>query len=342
MTKSIIPAIKKSLDFLDNTKIRLVIVILLVIYSAFISIQYNYSTIFNKPLIRLFFLLIIVIVSMKDITIGLLLAIAMLISINYKPVSTTYEAMTLNCTPVDSESGSSFTNNTPMDSESNEGFDSEEVEGFNTPNTPTPLPANVPAKTTPSPVSQTPAPANNTVKSSQPANVATSTSMGAQLPTQTATQKSTPTPTMPAAPTMTTNGNVVQPTLAPKVAMPLPVSGGNSTTTSLTKKITEMFSTKNKQMKNTKHTARATHASNVKKMTKEHFSINGFMSDDDETPAEYNSSTNCLQVLQGTSGNNLNLSSQCGSVATFENELNAQGMIELPMGYHSMGNWGSF
>ena len=342
MAKSIIPAIKKSLDFLDNTKIRLLIVVLLVIYSAFISIQYNYSTVFNKPLIRLFFLLIIVIVSMKDITIGLLLAIAMLISINYKPVGATYEAMTLNCTPVDSESGFKSGSNSHMDSESNEGFDpesnegfdSEEVEGFNTP--PSPLPANVPAKTTPSPVTQTPAPANNTVKSSQPANVTTN-STGTQLPTQTSTQKSTPTPSMPTAPTMTTNGNIVTPTQAPKVVMPSqtqPISGGNSTTASLTKKITEMFSTKkHKQMKSAKH---------LRKTTKEHFSINGFMTDEDELPAEYNSSTNCLQVLQGTSGNNLNLSSQCGAVATFQDELNAQGMIELPMGYHSMGNWGSF
>lgn len=339
MVKSIVPSIRKSLDFLDNTKIRLLIVVLLVIYSSFISIQYNYSTLFNKPIIRLFFLLIIVVVAMKDITIALLLTIAMLISINYKPTGAINEAMTLNCTPVGGSGDMA-------DSEGAEGFDgeaepdAESAEGFSMPGA-TPLPSNVPAKTTPSASTQAPAPTNTTVQSSQPANVATRGTNANQLPTQVATSPAMPTPPAAIAPTMTTNGDVVSSQKSAKAiaantasmaaaAAPTPASGGNSTTASLTKKITEMFKPKKMHKKPRTHNK-----------TKEHFSINGFLGDDEEGPAEYNSSTNCMQVLRGTSGNNLNLSSQCGAVATFQDELNAQGMIELPMGYHSMGNWGS-
>ncbi len=338
MAKSFIPAIRKSLDFLDNTKIRFVIASLLIIYSAFISIQHNYSTLFNNPIVRLFFLLIIVIVAMKDITLALLFTIAMLISINYKPASATYEGMTLNCTPVDGSNNGIGSEG--MDSEGNEGFepDSEMAEGFNTPSgTSAPLPSNVPAKTTPSPVTQTPAPSNVTTASSQPAPANTGAKT-TPLPTQVNPVKSMPTPMTHTAPVITTAGNVVSPS-APAQAKPAqPAVGGNNTTTSITKKITEMFSSKNSKKNRMMSTHQRVH--NAKKM-KEHFSVDGFLMDD-ESPAEYNSSTNCIQVLQNKSGNNLRLSSQCGAVATFQDELNAQGMIELPMGYHNMGNWGSF
>lgn len=74
-----------SLSFLDNSLIKSIIIIVLVLYSStiFDNINSFVGNIYNFSIIRLVILLLIVYVSPKCPTIGILLAVSYLISLNY-------------------------------------------------------------------------------------------------------------------------------------------------------------------------------------------------------------------------------------------------------------------
>jgi hypothetical protein len=74
-----------SLSFLDNSLIKSIIIIVLVLYSStiFDNINSFVGNIYNFSIIRLVILLVIVYVSPKCPTIGILLAVSYLISLNY-------------------------------------------------------------------------------------------------------------------------------------------------------------------------------------------------------------------------------------------------------------------
>jgi hypothetical protein len=317
MAKNILADIKKSLDFLDNTTFRYIVIALLVIYSSFISIQYNYSTMFNHWLVRLFFLLVIVYVSIKDPTIALLIAVSMLISINYK--SPTHEAMTLNC-QVDPESAS-------------EGFETTSSSPATPPSTPSvspsPIPANVPSQTFPSSNNQGPAPSNTTVKSSQPASIS---STGAGSSTAPGVLSGIGSVMMPAVnPPAASNASANTPTLPTPNPM---LSMSNAPTPAQT----------NEGFRPMRQRARV-HTPMAKKSMKEHFAASGYTNDYNEDvlpPVSYTKRGNCGVVLQNTDGSTLDLNSECGAVATFQGEMNAQGFIQTPMGYHPSREYSGF
>ena len=74
-----------SLNFLDNNIVNAVIIIILVLYSSniFTNINNFVGNLYNFSVIRLVILLLIIYVTPKSPTIGILLAISYLLSINY-------------------------------------------------------------------------------------------------------------------------------------------------------------------------------------------------------------------------------------------------------------------
>jgi hypothetical protein len=270
-TKNILLNLKKSLNFLDNKTYRYLVIVLLVLYSSFVSIRYNYSNLFNHWLVRLLFLIVIVYVSMKDATIGTLLAISMLISINYKPAIFT-EGMQ-SATEEDDENV-------------NESMENQEKETETTPDLlkkikdAMPVASNVPENKK----NNTPAPTDKNMTTSQPADVNSKNN----IPVPSNNTVNTPT-------TQTPKSSLVD------VPPPPQTNEG-------------FFNFAGKT---------------------EYFSASGYTNDYDEdklAPVSYTKSGNCLEVLKNTNGSSLNLSSPCGAVATFKNEMNAQGFNKLPMG----------
>lgn len=77
-------AIKRSLSILDNHYVRLVIVVLLVLYSAGVAPQLNkdISDGLSNMWVRLVVLLVIMAVSVKDVALALLLAIAYVLTVH--------------------------------------------------------------------------------------------------------------------------------------------------------------------------------------------------------------------------------------------------------------------
>ena len=268
MSKNILLNLRKSLNFLDNKTYRNIVIVLLVLYASFVSIRYNYSNLFNHWLVRLLFLVVIVYVSMKDTTIGILLAIAMLISINYKPALI----------------GEGMENATEEDDDNLEEGMENETNPTATMNTP--LPSNVEQKDK---KNNGPEPANNKVTTSQPADL--------NKPLNSAATQLV----------MASNNSVNTPTEgeSPKsslVDVPSPAQ---------------------------------TNEGFLNFGRNEYFSASGYTNDYDEdtlAPVSYNKSGNCLNVLKNTNGSSLDLSSPCGAVATFKDEMNAQGFVKLPMG----------
>jgi hypothetical protein len=257
MSKNILLNLKKSLNFLDNKTYRNLVIVLLVLYASFVSIRYNYSNLFNHWLVRLLFLVIIVYVSMKDTTIGILLAISMLISINYKPASVS-EGME-NATEEDDENMNESTEN---------------QESTSTKSTDTPLPSNVEDNKK----NNGPKPTTKEIATSQPADIKPK-----------ASNNSVNTPTK-----QTPKSNLVDVPSPPQTNEGFLNFGRN-----------------------------------------ECFSVSGYTNDYDEdtlAPVSYTKSGNCLDILQNTNGSSLDLSSPCGAVATFKDEMNAQGFVKLPMG----------
>lgn len=74
-----------SLGFLDNCTINTIIVVVLLLYSStiFSNINMAVANLYNFSIVKLIVLLLIIFVSKKDPTIGILLAISYLVSINY-------------------------------------------------------------------------------------------------------------------------------------------------------------------------------------------------------------------------------------------------------------------
>lgn len=74
-----------SLSFLDNNIINAIIVIILVLYSSniFSNINNFIGNLYNFSIVRLIVLLLIIYITPKDQTIGILLAISYIISLNY-------------------------------------------------------------------------------------------------------------------------------------------------------------------------------------------------------------------------------------------------------------------
>lgn len=87
-------SIKKNLEkvgaslynLFDHLYIKIIIITILVIYNSGLFVDYNLylSSIFNNTILRLFILLIIVGIANKNITIALLLILALAISSYYK------------------------------------------------------------------------------------------------------------------------------------------------------------------------------------------------------------------------------------------------------------------
>jgi hypothetical protein len=75
----------KSLCLLDNDIIYAIVVIILIIYSSciFSNVNLIVSQIFKFSIVKLIYLLLIIYVSFKDHTIGILLAISYLVSLSY-------------------------------------------------------------------------------------------------------------------------------------------------------------------------------------------------------------------------------------------------------------------
>ena len=83
------PAIEKeiynALSFLENKTIRACLFVILIIYNSamFKSVNVGLSTIFNNIFVKCLMLLVIITVGVKDRTLALLLAIALVISVFY-------------------------------------------------------------------------------------------------------------------------------------------------------------------------------------------------------------------------------------------------------------------
>jgi hypothetical protein len=75
-----------SLGFLDNCVINTIIVVVLLLYSStiFSNINMAVANLYNFSIVKLIVLLLIIYVSKKDPTIGILLALSYLVSINYQ------------------------------------------------------------------------------------------------------------------------------------------------------------------------------------------------------------------------------------------------------------------
>lgn len=74
-----------ALGFLDNCTINTIIVVILLLYSStiFSNINMAVANLYNFSIVKLIVLLLIIFVSKKDPTIGILLAVSYLVSINY-------------------------------------------------------------------------------------------------------------------------------------------------------------------------------------------------------------------------------------------------------------------
>jgi hypothetical protein len=317
MSKNILLNLKKSLNFLDNKTYRYLVIVLLVLYSSFVSIRYNYSNLFNHWLVRLLFLIVIVYVSMKDVTIGILLAISMLISINYKPVLLGEHMQ--NAT--EEEEGMQN-----EDEDVEEGMDNQ-----TTSKTSDPVPSNVEEKNK---KNNGPEPSAKKVETSQPADltkkpVASNNSVNTPVSGETPESDMVDVPSPPQ-----NNEGFLNFGRNEYFSLSDITSGINSALTQ--RQSRERYENKAEELKKQLEQRKAIEAARHRQQNQqEHFSANGYTNDYDEdtlAPVSFTKSGNCLDVLRNTNGSSLNLSSPCGAVATFKDEINAQGFVKLPMG----------
>lgn len=77
--------IENSLGFLENPLIRTPIIIILILFNSAVipSVNIELAKIFNYPIVKLLMLLVILYVCVKDTAVAMLLAIALVISVQY-------------------------------------------------------------------------------------------------------------------------------------------------------------------------------------------------------------------------------------------------------------------
>lgn len=77
--------VKDSLGFLDNIYVRWFLIILVILYITGLAPLFTYDVIriFQNPLVKLFFLLFILYIAVKDLPLALLLVIAFVVSMHF-------------------------------------------------------------------------------------------------------------------------------------------------------------------------------------------------------------------------------------------------------------------
>ena len=77
---------KSLYDLFDNSYIKIIVITILVIYSSGLFVDFNLqlSSIFNNTIIRLILLIIVVAISQKNVTIAMLLILALALSSYYR------------------------------------------------------------------------------------------------------------------------------------------------------------------------------------------------------------------------------------------------------------------
>jgi hypothetical protein len=77
---------KSLYDLFDNSYIKILVITILVIYSSGLFIDFNLqlSSVFNNTIMRLIILIIVVAISQKNVTIAMLLVLALALSSYYR------------------------------------------------------------------------------------------------------------------------------------------------------------------------------------------------------------------------------------------------------------------